>query len=294
MATKHWGPDVSEWQGSAIDWRKVRAQGAVFAIARTSYGSDHTDKTFAGNAFGIRNAGLHLGSYIYCLPFQDAVTQAHKFVSDLKAVGYKPAASVVEAFQGKGDLPPALDLEATAQEIGGCKNVHAWIHHMTSEIQSLLGVRPLYYTYKSWWEQYVGNCATCGQHELWFASYPAQPNPDNPPPVPAPWKKASLWQYAGTSVSINGIPGKNDCSYLMLDIPKPAQTVIAPKPAPKPPVPKPTPAPAPAVAPAPAAPAPVAPPAVPAAPTPTTPVCAPEKPAEPWYIGLLRALHLIK
>lgn len=212
------GPDVSEFQDpSQTNWVQVRNYGASFAIARAAYGLGHPDKTFPRHSSGIKTAGLVRGSYYYGLPKQGGVEQGNDFVNKLRGIAYDAAPTIEAAMQTHRDLPPALDLEATTRpdEIGSCPDVHQWIHDFADSVERGIGVKPVIYTYYSWWNQYVGNCAKCGEHELWFASYPPHPDPSAKPRLPQPWNWShpTLWQYRGTSATIPGLPGKNDCSW---------------------------------------------------------------------------------
>lgn len=59
------GIDVSVWQGK-IDWKKVKADGIVFAMIRVGYGSSQGDNCkmdtyFKANVEGALAAGVEAG-----------------------------------------------------------------------------------------------------------------------------------------------------------------------------------------------------------------------------------------
>lgn len=54
------GIDVSEHNGE-IDWKRIAAEGAGFAIIRAGYGSAYLDSRFYENVNGAHDAGLKLG-----------------------------------------------------------------------------------------------------------------------------------------------------------------------------------------------------------------------------------------
>ena len=63
------GIDVSVWQGK-IDWKKVKADGIVFAMIRVGYGSSQGDNCkmdtyFKANVEGALAAGVEAGIYFY-------------------------------------------------------------------------------------------------------------------------------------------------------------------------------------------------------------------------------------
>ena len=64
------GIDVSEWQGSSIDWAKVKAAGIDFVMIRAGYrgyesGSLNVDTYAQQNYEGASSAGLKIGVYFF-------------------------------------------------------------------------------------------------------------------------------------------------------------------------------------------------------------------------------------
>src|SRR5438128_1603090 len=82
------GPDVSAWQGAAIDWKAVKASGASFAAAKCSEGVGYVDPTFSGNWAAIADAGLARICYHFARPDlgNTAEAEANWFLSQVADV----------------------------------------------------------------------------------------------------------------------------------------------------------------------------------------------------------------
>jgi lysozyme len=91
------GVDVSHHQ-RAIDWARLRADGAEFAWLKASEGAGWRDSTFARNQVGAVRAGVVTGAYHYFTFCAPADAQARNF---LAAAPPRPGPA----------LPPAVDLE---------------------------------------------------------------------------------------------------------------------------------------------------------------------------------------
>ena len=84
------GIDVSDNQGY-IDWKKVKAAGAEFAILRTVRRSGNVDKQLASNIKGCRENGIPFDfyKYMYALTVDDAMREAKEVVAALAHLGVK-------------------------------------------------------------------------------------------------------------------------------------------------------------------------------------------------------------
>ena len=76
-----WGPDVSNWQGPAINWTAVKSAGAFFAFTKATEGLTYLDPTFSYNWAGIVGENMLRGAYHFGHPEEDAIAQAKFFVS---------------------------------------------------------------------------------------------------------------------------------------------------------------------------------------------------------------------
>ena len=96
------GVDVSAGDG-AVDWNTVSAQGADFAYAVATRGSNQRDPAFEANWRGIDAAGMRRGAihvYSFCMSARDQANAFNTFVpSDANAlpvaidIAYDPACS---------------------------------------------------------------------------------------------------------------------------------------------------------------------------------------------------------
>jgi GH25 family lysozyme M1 (1,4-beta-N-acetylmuramidase) len=133
-----------------------------------------------------RAAGLVVGHYVWPHTADPDSQVAHA----VSVLDWQP-----------GDLPVFLDYEDP-------ENVpHAVLDVIRAGLRAH-GLPTGTYTYPAYWS-YNGdpNCQACTSDPLWLAAYQSrQPSP------PAPWRNVTLWQYAGTSVTVPGIGGLNDMS----------------------------------------------------------------------------------
>jgi len=176
------GIDVSQWNGS-IDFRKVRAAGRSFVIARATAGRKITDSMYARNRARALASGIGFTAYHFAMPDRtrnDAIREADHFlaVAQLK----------------KGMLVPVLDLEQGSWL--GRTRLTAWVKAWVTRVDQKLGVKPMIYVTKSFWQSYVSNTAWFADHgyRLWIARWST-----SAPSVPAEgWggKSWTVWQYS--------------------------------------------------------------------------------------------------
>jgi GH25 family lysozyme M1 (1,4-beta-N-acetylmuramidase) len=182
------GIDVSEYQGE-IDWHTAkRADPAnnklelAFAFIRMSLGLKH-DKRGDFNWQAARDAGVARGAYMAFDPTIDAGGQA---------------ATMLEALKGEfGELPLAIDVELPLQiwNEGWGSN----LRRLADRLQQASGRKPIIYTGKWYWDDYVRTCAQwVADYPLWEAYYTL--DPDKRPAVPAPWRDYSIHQYSNVGI----------------------------------------------------------------------------------------------
>ncbi len=194
MATTTPGLDVSHYQGT-VDWGSVKSAGIAFAIAKATESTSASDKMFALNWAGIKNAGLVRGAYHFFHASKDATEQANFFVDAIQSAGGLLP----------GDLPPVIDFENGS--IDGLSNpaVQSGVNTWLQVVASKTGVTPMIYTTRS-----VGNQFLAGQfgtYPLWVANYGVAS-----PALPNGWTKWQFWQYS-QSGSVSGITGNVDMDY---------------------------------------------------------------------------------
>lgn len=190
------GIDVSYYQGT-IDWNAVANDGIVFAIIRVSDGNPDTvgfyDPEFVNNWDGAQAAGIIRSVYQYFRPNQDAVAQADFLISEIGGA------------MTPGDLPPVIDVEAYGYSPA------QWVPAITdwvNRIETVLGVTPIIYTGKYFWQDDVQSTAF-SSYPLWHAAYPGNWTPTSCPDIANQWSEWIIWQYT-SSGSVAGISGNVD------------------------------------------------------------------------------------
>ncbi|MCW5808821.1 MAG: hypothetical protein KIT31_41100 [Deltaproteobacteria bacterium] len=180
------GIDVSYHQDK-INWKRVRADGKLFAFVRVSDGTTVPDPLFAKNWVGAKQAGLLRGAYQYFRPGESALAQADMLI---KAVG-----------TDRGELPPVIDVETDGGRSPAqiAERVRVWV----ARVRDRLGVEPIIYTGPEFWRERVGGADLTSQ-PLWIAHY-TRPCPS----VPEPWTRWTFWQHSDAG-EVRGIDGPVD------------------------------------------------------------------------------------
>jgi len=204
-------PDLSEWQGDAVDWRALVGGSYPIAIIR-AYNGTRPDHTFERNRAEAHAAGIRgLGLYAYLEPGTNELDQAAEFVKTVGAL--------------KAGEWPIVDCETGAN---AAARVRAW----TQYVARALGYEnPWQYAGESFYR--ANGMANDGvpASRTWIAAY--GPN--------RPADGEILWQYTDHR-TIPGVATYVDCSayngtadeLLALVAGKPKPTPAPPKPAPTP------------------------------------------------------------
>jgi lysozyme len=97
------GIDISKYQGTGIDFKKVKAAGYEFVLVNAGYGNSASqeDPQFDKNVTGALAAGLYVGAYYvgYAISVADALVEAATF------------RSILTPYVGKLLFPVAYDYE---------------------------------------------------------------------------------------------------------------------------------------------------------------------------------------
>lgn len=181
------GIDISKWNGT-VDWGAVAAAGTDFAFVRVSDGINTPDPKFAQNWQNARAAGIATGVYQFFRPSQDPVAQADLL---LDAMGELQP----------GDLPPVIDVEATGGKTKA--QVTAAIHAWVDRVESKLGVKPIIYSGRYFWQDNVGT-SDFSSYPFWIAHYT-----NNCPNLPTQFSDWDFHQYT-ESGSVGGVSGAVD------------------------------------------------------------------------------------
>lgn len=170
-ATYAKGVDVSNYQGSSIDWLQVSSDGYLFAFAKATESTGFTDVTYALNRGGAQGVGLRLGAYHFARPSggnaaqqtAGAIAQADHFVDVAQPRG--------------GDLPPALDLETN----GGLApaGLVRWTQAFLDEVAARTGASAVIYASPNFWKTSLGDTTAfaLASHRLWVAHWTTGPAP---------------------------------------------------------------------------------------------------------------------
>lgn len=191
------GIDVSDWQGPAIDWSKLRRAGITFAAIKATEGTTITDPTFRHNWQGAKVNYITRLAYHFFRPEYTGEEQAQYFHS------------VVHANGGTSNTDGVLlDLETLDASTPSTALYEAEQFVLT--VRSLMHRQVVLYTAPYFWNE-LGNPHSRILFEcpLWVASWGviSAPNIEN---EPAP----AFWQYASSGVE-PGIEGQVDLDYFL-------------------------------------------------------------------------------
>ncbi|HYO40421.1 MAG TPA: GH25 family lysozyme [Nocardioidaceae bacterium] len=186
------GIDISHWQGT-VNWTKVRSDDVTFAFLKATEGTTYADPTLATNWAGAERVGIYRAAYHFARPSAaagSAQRQARFFVSK------------AGTFDGKGDLPPVLDLEATGGL--GPRALRTWVSTWLTTVEELTGRTPIIYFSPYFWIDNLGNTTAFTRYPLWIAHYTTKQ-----PMVPGGWPTWTFWQRT-SSGRVDGISGNVD------------------------------------------------------------------------------------
>ena len=196
---RRYGIDVSEHQGSNIDWAKVKDSGVQFALLRCGYGMDlkeQDDSTFLRNAKECERLGIPYGVYLYSYA---------KTTDSAKS----EAAHAIRLLKGrKLDYPVYFDLEdETVAPIGKAQILTNAKTFVTALEKA--GYWAGVYANLYWWNTYLT--------DSWYdrvAKWVAQFNNEC-----QYQKEYGIWQYSNSG-KVPGIPGRFiDLNYAYVDYP---------------------------------------------------------------------------
>lgn len=199
------GVDVSYWQGTKVDWQKVKDSGYTFAILRVGY-SGKKDTTFEENYKKAKEVGIKVGVYMYCY----AVTESAA-VCD--------AEDVTKWLDGKTlEYPVFYDMEDDYKNmyLGKLNNNQrtavglAFVKKMQEN-----GFYTGIYANKNWFENKLNLTEIKAKCDcLWIAQYPYSVSDYS-----KYYGQYDIWQYASDG-SVSGIDGNVDVNVSYLDFSK--------------------------------------------------------------------------
>lgn len=196
------GIDLSDWQGSDVDFDAVKGGGYDYVILRAGF-AQTADKTFEGNYGRAKAAGLDVGVYLYSY-------------ANSKEEVLAEAAALKGWLKGKKlEYPVYFDLEDP--ETHGAMSVDdltdlalAFLDEMAAD-GWLVGL----YSCKSWLDYKMDTEKICKKYECWMAQYLA----DGTYSVYDRYDEVyGMWQYS-SSGSVPGVPGNTDMDVCFKDYP---------------------------------------------------------------------------
>jgi lysozyme len=193
-----YGIDVYDGDGR-VDWSTVKNSGKTFAFARATEGVSIKDSNFSHHWSVMKMDGIIRGAYHFFHPLaSDATKQAEEF---LKTMGKLEP----------GDLPPVLDVEKTdgADPATVVKKMKEWLAVVEKTLQQQTGkkIKPLIYTFPSFWIETLKNPSDFANYPLWIAHFDVET-----PMVPSSWGKGNwlIHQYAGDVENVAGVSIRAD------------------------------------------------------------------------------------
>jgi GH25 family lysozyme M1 (1,4-beta-N-acetylmuramidase) len=189
------GLDVSGWQGN-VDWSRVAANGAKFAIVKATEGTYYRNPYFSQQYTGAYNHGIIHGAYHFATPdTSGGAAQADYFVAH--GGGWSSDGRT---------FPGMLDIEWNPYG-GMCYGksqtaMTAWILAFSNEYHRKTTRWPLIYTANAWWATCVGRTGDFSStNPLVLACYCSSPGT-----FPYNWPWQTIWQWADHGV----FPGDQD------------------------------------------------------------------------------------
>lgn len=191
------GIDVSQWQGTDINFNKVKAAGYSFVIIRAGYGrsASQKDPYFETNYKKAKAAGLKIGAYWYSYAdsIDDAKTEAAAFISIIKGKTF--------------EMPLYFDLEEPKQFARGRAFCSELVKAFCNALEAA-GFWAGLYISRSPLQNYITS-EVANRYALWVAEYNSRLNYGG---------QYGMWQFSSTG-KVDGIADNVDLNYCYVDYP---------------------------------------------------------------------------
>lgn len=209
----YFGVDVSEHDGSSIDWAKAKKAGVKFAIVRVgcagwSTGNVFADKYYEKNIKNANKQGIKVGAYIYsqATTKAEAEKEANFITSKLK-----PLKKYI-------NMPVVWDMESpNTYTWSGSTYKTYWYKHKPSKAKTATnwkafakivknaGYTPMFYSYTNWVKNNMDMpTLNSDGYPFWLAEYTSGSYPSIYKGCYGNKYPYEMWQYSST-VSVNGI-----------------------------------------------------------------------------------------
>ncbi len=196
------GIDVSRWDND-IDWKQVAASGVEFAFLKATGskrdGTTIVDPKFEQNRENATANGVKLGYYHFFRPDASMQAQIELFA---KTVGKTDNRLPVVMDVEEDETKPMWKTAPDGHEYTSAERVKI-INEFCDGVKKMLGpdTRIALYMNPRFARENLGtDNSSLKKYELWLANWKV-PEMN----VPAPWKKAQFWQYAGDTGKVAGI-----------------------------------------------------------------------------------------
>ncbi|WP_175622046.1 glycoside hydrolase family 25 protein [Chryseobacterium schmidteae] len=190
MANLIKGIDVSRWQGTDINWEKVKTNGYLYSFMKVTDGSAYSNKFIEMGKIqsnDAKKAGLKIGYYHFAHPSnfngieKDAKEEANYFLKILKTFPTP-------------NFPLVLDLEDEKMTLTQ-DETEKWIIEFKRIITNA-GFELIIYSYSDYLNRSLPKNHQLGQMPLWLASYPKVFDINVFPKNPTGWTSWIMWQYS--------------------------------------------------------------------------------------------------
>jgi GH25 family lysozyme M1 (1,4-beta-N-acetylmuramidase) len=186
------GIDVSHWQipGSQQIADVISRLAVMFAWIKVSQGASGRDVRAAAHHRWLGQLRLKRGAYHFADTRWTAEANAANFLAAMGGLSW--------------ELRPALDLEQNRGGLGP-DALAAWAQRFCELVEQSTGVRPMIYTYASWWNATVAALASLTRYLLWVARYPnaylngSVPDDQTWTGPAHPWTRAIVWQFSSAA-----------------------------------------------------------------------------------------------
>lgn len=192
------GIDISAWQGSNVDFNKLKADGIEFVILRAGFGTSASqkDSQFENNYRKAKAAGMPIGAYWYSYAYS---------VEDAK----KEAKAFQAVLAGKQlEYPVYYDVEDPTQVSLG----KTTLTNMVLEFGKSMEIAKYwagFYSNLNWMRNYL-DYNVLKRFTFWLAQWAPQPTFEG---------DFAMWQYSSTGRT-SGTPGNTDMDIVYIDFPK--------------------------------------------------------------------------
>jgi lysozyme len=184
------GIDISHDQGK-VDWAKVSATDVSFVYNKATDGMTYLDPKFNENMSALsQQSKLLYGAYHFFEAEDDPDKQADNFLKSLLMYPIK--------------LRPMVDVEVSKHQKSEVLKKRLQI--FINKIEEKTGCAPIIYSYKSFWEQNIGQ--NFNKYVFWLADYSHKMEP------PKHASNLQIWQYSESGV-VDGISGPVDLDVIV-------------------------------------------------------------------------------